>query len=63
MGTFTLEITLGNDAMQTPQDVAAALRELANRLDALAGSDDEQRIRDANGNTVGRWTLATPVLP
>ena len=33
MNEFTLRIKMGNDAMQTPEDVAASLRDIANRLD------------------------------
>lgn len=58
MGTFTLEIQLGNAAMQTPEDVALALRELAERLEGSGPT--EGMVRDENGNTVGRWTLVSP---
>jgi hypothetical protein len=51
--SFKLEITLGNDAMQSGLDVAEALRQVADRIE----NDLEGRgtIRDANGNTVGRY--------
>jgi hypothetical protein len=60
---FRLVITLGNDAMQTPSDVAGLLR-------ALAGSQQGDRpyselppyggtLRDANGNTVARWEVTS----
>jgi hypothetical protein len=52
---FTLSIELGNEAMQTGEDVARALREVAKKLD---GGDDSGRIRDENGNTVGEWDLS-----
>jgi hypothetical protein len=56
---FTLAIELGNEAMQTPQDVAGALRRVA---DTVGGSTarlvDSQHVRDRNGNTVGSWTLS-----
>ena len=55
-GTFKLEIRLGNDAMQTHQHIASALRELALNIDdreeTVAG-----RLRDDNGNTVGEWSI------
>lgn len=61
---FTLSIHLGNDAMQTPADLALALRELADKVavpdsretyaPALA---DSGAIRDVNGNTVGTWDI------
>ena len=54
MSKFTLSITLGNDAMRTPADIATALHRVARILET---SDGETRgtIRDANGNTVGSW--------
>lgn len=58
---FTLTIELGNDAMQAGPDVAAALRAVADRIesDLLAASDEGRgTIRDANGNTVGRWAIS-----
>ena len=50
---FVLSIRLGNDAMQSGPDVAAALRKVADRIE----SDLEARgkVRDANGNTVGEF--------
>jgi hypothetical protein len=52
---FTLTVELGNAAMSTPEDVADALREVADALEAGASSGI---VRDVNGNTVGRWELA-----
>lgn len=56
---FTLTIELGNAAMQTPADVAAALVGVAYKQ--LAGTlwtdADSGPIRDKNGNTVGRWEV------
>lgn len=50
---FTLTIELGNAAMQSGPDVAAALRAVADRIE----HDLEARgtIRDENGNTVGSY--------
>lgn len=57
---FTLRIDLGNDAMQTPTDVANALRVLADRLDGgVWGDGTSESIRDENGNTVGDWKGAS----
>lgn len=50
---FALAITIGNAAMTTRDDVARALREAADSMQA--GVADEGTIRDGNGNTVGRW--------
>lgn len=52
---FKLHIKLGNDAMSTKDDVANALRELADKLDRTG--DDSGNIRDYNGNTVGKWEI------
>jgi hypothetical protein len=60
---FTLEITLGNDAMQTPADVRNALRKVADRLerdqDAYSPfeGEDSGKIMDGNGNSVGKWEV------
>lgn len=49
---FTLEITLGNDAMQDSLDIAMALRDLANDMgDTL--DERAHNIYDMNGNRVG----------
>lgn len=56
MGTFTLTIELGNDAMQTGADVARALREVADRAEwSLVG---HMAIMDDNGNRVGSWFVS-----
>lgn len=59
---FTLEITLGNDAMQTVDDVSKVLGQLC---EDYAGNydepvEEETAIRDRNGNRVGviRFTEA-----
>ena len=54
MEEFTFKITLGNDAMQTFEDVAQALERVVARL--RSGKEDGT-IRDDNGNRVGSWTL------
>lgn len=55
MGEFVLKIKLGNEAMQSAEDVAYALRDLANRLEDSYPTDGS--IVDTNGNVVGYWTL------
>ena len=49
---FHVSLALGNAAMQDKFDIALALRDIASRIE-----NDERtgRIRDANGNTVGRF--------
>ena len=54
MNEFTLRITLGNEAMQTPEDVAANLRAVANQMDYCMGRQSG-KILDYNGNVVGEW--------
>lgn len=57
---FTLEIELGNDAMQTRRDVESALRKLGQNVKYMSDppeDGDEGTIRDDNGNTVGKWTV------
>jgi hypothetical protein len=57
---FKLEIELGNDAMQTFDDVLEALQESHSSL--ADGSEpfivgDYDLLRDVNGNTVGKWEV------
>lgn len=53
MNHFTLDLTLGNAAMHTAQDVAAALRKLADKLDY--GCSTAGFVFDDNGNSVGTY--------
>jgi hypothetical protein len=53
---FTIE--LGNDAMQTPREVADAIRRALSRRDPDKPLTDPEAagvILDVNGNRVGRW--------
>lgn len=52
---FQLEIELGNDAMQTTEDVAEALEQVAKELSLIVSGWGS--IRDRNGNKVGTWKL------
>lgn len=62
---FTLEIKLGNEAMQTVEDVQTALAALVagqSMTRHVAGNrtfedGDGGKIRDLNGNTVGKWEV------
>lgn len=47
---FTLELALGNEAMQNPTQVADALRLVAKLVES---GDQVGNIRDTSGNTVG----------
>jgi hypothetical protein len=49
---FRIKIELGNDAMNSPEDVARALRKIADRLEREQW-EITNPIRDENGNTVG----------
>ena len=51
-GTFTVKIETGNDAMRSPQNVAAALVRIAAHLHA---GKDSGKILDVNGNSVGEF--------
>lgn len=53
---FTLRIRLGNAEMQSPSDVANALRRSAEMLEEY-GTDAPQSLLDVNGNRVGAWTV------
>lgn len=55
MGEFVLKIKLGNEAMQSAEDVAWALRHLAHRLEEPGPTSG--KVMDLNGNVVGSWTL------
>jgi hypothetical protein len=50
---FTLKIELGGDAMQSGPDVAAALRDVADKIEH--GLEARGSIVDVNGNTVGTY--------
>lgn len=54
---FSLAIEIGNSAMESPDDVARALRRLADELETSSAAGNG-RIRDDNGNAVGRWTFS-----
>jgi hypothetical protein len=49
---FKLTMDLGNDALQTPEDVVVVLRAIANKLE---GGAEYGAIHDANGNNVGSF--------
>jgi len=61
---FTVEIRLGNAAMQTGGDIAEALRTAADQLEQTYEHDDirewngmSRGVFDTNGNSVGRWEV------
>jgi hypothetical protein len=53
MSQFALAIDIGNDAMQSAEDIADALRDVAA---LLYQGQTSGPIHDVNGNTVGRFT-------
>ena len=62
---FTLEIELGNEAMQSGQDVADALAKIGMpysgvglaQIQGCLGEGEGADIHDLNGNTVGSWEV------
>lgn len=52
MKTFNLTIRMGNDAMQTGEDVAEALHAAAYRIEQ---HDSGGNIYDTNGNKLGTF--------
>jgi len=51
---FTLRIELGNDAMRSPDDIAAALRRVALKVQGGTGTG---KVWDVNGNAVGAFDI------
>ena len=57
---IAIEIELGNEAMQSTNDVLTALIQSLNKHDRDGGElelGDAAYLRDRNGNTVGRWDV------
>lgn len=52
---FNVEIRLGNDAMQTNEDVATALVEITSQMQQ---GKHYGSVFDANGNIVGNWGIS-----
>jgi len=52
MNQFRVRIDLGNDAMNTREDVASALQKIIDRLNS---GIEEGLVIDENGNRVGSW--------
>lgn len=61
MAKFTVTINTGNDAFgdDPGHEIARILREIADRADQslTAGRYFTNLVRDANGNTVGKFTF------
>ena len=60
---FILTIKLGNDAIRTGDDVAAVLRDVADRIEGdvtaeVAAHDVPVTLRDRNSNKIGTCTVA-----
>ena len=51
---FQLMIEMGNAAMSSAEDLAAALADVAMHVER---GDVAGAVKDANGNRVGTWTL------
>jgi hypothetical protein len=54
---FVLEITLGNEAMQTGTDIVRALRQVAGAIDDYTAPCSDGNIRGINGNVVGHYEV------
>ncbi len=57
---FEVKINLGNEAMQTPDDVCAALRLIIKELlrtTSMEFDGEYGTIMDINGNSVGKWIV------
>lgn len=59
---LTVEIELGNDAMQDYDDLSGAMRHLMRMFDSMGGDSkpedgDSGMIHDLNGNRVGKWQV------
>ena len=50
---FKLEISMGDDAMSTENDVAEAILKVARKL--MPNGPVQGVIHDVNGNRVGEW--------
>lgn len=61
--TFKLTIELGNAEMQTGRNVAQALKSIAEKVEDTEDFSEADvydrtgKIRDDNGNTVGKWAV------
>ena len=54
MEKFTVDIELGNAAMDSHEDICDALAEIQKKL---ASGEFEGVVIDGNGNTVGTWAV------
>lgn len=54
---FTLEIELGNDAMQSAEDVFDAIEHCGDTNPTPFQGGESNIIRDLNGNKVGKWEV------
>lgn len=54
---FTLEIELGNDAMQDAWDICEAMRNLPIKSSSIQ-KRDSGKVFDRNGNSVGKWEFS-----
>jgi len=61
MAKLKIEITLGNDAMTTGDDLAFALERIGYKLRSygFVMPTGPQVIRDNNGNRVGAWKVVS----
>lgn len=60
--TFSITVRMGNDAMQTAEDLRELLERVRSSVDTFAGDIERgcaisSSLRDVNGNTVGGWSF------
>jgi len=57
--TFLLEIKMGNAAMNTQYNIAAALENTIRTLKFISPDEflEVHNMHDVNGNTVGKWRV------
>lgn len=61
MAEFTLHLQLGNEAMQTPEDIARELHAVAEQIIETPAADGT--ITELNGNSVGSFHMELPEPP
>ena len=59
--SFTVELELGNEAMESANDIATALRAIADQVEQhnsqVLRPMHSRSVMDSNGNTIGSWNI------
>lgn len=57
-GTFILRIDFGDGGVETPQDLAQVLREMAAKVESKDICEEGSgKLLDDNGNHIGDWEI------